>query len=242
VFVETRAGDGYPLRAADVRRALTSRTRAIVVASPANPTGAVQARADLEALAALGPPLVSDEIYDGLVYDGARVTSALALGRDAFVLDGFSKRYAMTGFRLGYLIAPERAIRALQSLSQNLFISVASFVQRAGIAALEHGAATTAAMREAYSLRRGVLMDGLKRLGFEVPVAPSGAFYVFADARRFDTDSRRLSSRILEQAHVAVTPGVDFGAAGEGYLRFSCTAAEAEIGEALARIARALPR
>ena len=242
VFVETRAGDGYPLRAADVRRMITPRTRAIVVASPANPTGAVQARGDLEALAALGPPLVSDEIYDGLVYDGARVTSALELGREAFVLDGFSKRYAMTGFRLGYLIAPARASRALQSLSQNLFISVASFVQRAGIAALEHGAATTAAMRDAYSLRRGVLMDGLKRLGFEVPVAPSGAFYVFADARRFDADSRRLSSRLLEQAHVAVTPGVDFGAAGEGYLRFSCTAAEADIGEALARIGRALGR
>jgi aspartate/methionine/tyrosine aminotransferase len=131
-------------------------------------------------------------------------------------------------------------VRALQSLAQNLFISVASFVQRAGIAALEHGAATTAAMRDAYALRRGVLMDGLKRLGFEVPVAPSGAFYVFANARRFDADSRRLSSRLLEEAHVAVTPGVDFGEAGEGFLRFSCTASDADIREALERIARVL--
>jgi len=240
VFVETRAEDGYPLRAVDVRRALTARTRAIVVSSPANPTGAIQARADLERLHALGVPLVSDEIYDGLVYDGARVTSALELGDDVFVLDGFSKRYAMTGFRLGYVIAPLAAMRALQSLAQNLFISVASFVQRAGIAALEHGDATIAAMREAYAVRRGLLIEGLGRLGFGVPVAPRGAFYVFADARRFGPDSRKLASTLLERAHVAVTPGVDFGAAGEGFLRIAYTAPDAEIREALERISRVL--
>ncbi len=240
VFVPTRAEDGYPLRATDVRRALTARTRAIVVASPANPTGAVQARSDLEALHALGVPLVSDEIYDGLVYDGARVTSALELGDDAFVLDGFSKRYAMTGFRLGYTIAPPGALRALQSLAQNLFISVSSFAQRAGIAALAHGEATTTAMRGAYAVRRRVLIDGLKRLGFEVPVAPRGAFYVFADARRFGADSRKLSSQLLERAHVAITPGVDFGQAGEGFLRFSYTVPDTQIHEALERIARVL--
>ncbi len=240
VFVPTRAEQGYPLRADDVRKAITPRTRAIVVASPANPTGAIQARADLEALHALGLPLVSDEIYDGLVYDGARVTSALELGDDAFVLDGFSKRYAMTGFRLGYAIAPSGAMRALQSLAQNLFISVSSFAQRAGVAALEHGDATTAAMRESYGARRALLIDGLSRLGFEVPVIPRGAFYVFADARRFGSDSTALASRILEQAHVAVTPGVDFGEAGEGFLRFSCTAPEARLREALERIGRVL--
>jgi len=240
IFVPTRAKDGYPLRAVDVRRALTPRTRAIVVSSPANPTGAIQTRADLEQLHALGVPLVSDEIYDGLVYDGARVTSALELGDDVFVLDGFSKRYAMTGFRLGYAIAPQAAMRTLQSLAQNLFISVSSFAQRAGIAALEHGEATTASMREAYGARRNLLIDGLERLGFEVPVAPRGAFYVFADARRFGSDSRKLASQILERAHVAVTPGVDFGEAGEGFLRFSCTAPDSEIEEALDRIGNLL--
>jgi aspartate/methionine/tyrosine aminotransferase len=240
VFVPTRAEDGYVLHAADVRRALTPRTRAIVVASPANPTGAIQPRDELAALHALGVPLVSDEIYDGLVYDGARTSPALALGDDVFLLDGFSKRYAMTGFRLGYLIAPNAAARALQSLAQNLFISVASFAQRAGIAALEHGAPTTAAMRDAYGARRTRLADGLKRLGFEVPVAPRGAFYVFADARRHGTDSRKLASDLLERAHVAVTPGVDFGAAGEGFLRFSCTSDDVRIDQALERIERAL--
>jgi aspartate/methionine/tyrosine aminotransferase len=238
VLVDTRADEGYPLRARDVKAALTKRTRAIVVSSPANPTGAIQSRADLEELHALGLPLVSDEIYDGLVYDDARVTSALELGDDAFVLNGFSKRYAMTGFRLGYVIAPQSSIRALQSLSQNLFISVASFVQHAGIAALAHGAATTAEMRNAYATRRLALADGLKRLGFEVPVVPRGAFYVFADARRHGSDSRALTSRILEEAHVALTPGIDFGIAGEGFIRASCTAPLARIEEGLARIGR----
>lgn len=240
VLAPTDAADAYRLRPERVEKALTSRTRAILVASPANPTGAIQERADLEAIHALGLPLVSDEIYDGLVYDGARVTSALELGDDVFVLDGFSKRYAMTGFRLGHLIAPRSAARTLRSLAQNLFISVASFVQRAGIAALAHGAGTIAELREAYAARRLLLMRGLQELGFEVPVAPRGAFYVFADARRFGADSRRLASDLLERAHVAVTPGVDFGEAGEGWLRFSCTTTEAELREALTRLARFL--
>jgi aspartate/methionine/tyrosine aminotransferase len=240
VLIPTAAEDGYRLDASAVRRALGPRTRAIVVSSPANPTGAIQSAETLAELAALGVPLVSDEIYDGLLYDGARTCSALTLDADAFVLDGFSKRYAMTGFRLGYVIAPSGATRALQSLAQNLFISVASFAQRAGIAALAHGDATTAAMREAYGARRTLLADGLKRLGFEVPCAPRGAFYVFADARRFGPDSRKLASTLLERAHVAVTPGVDFGAAGEGFLRFSCTAADAQINDALERIAGVL--
>lgn len=236
VFVPTDAHDGYRLRPERVEKALSSRTRAILVASPANPTGAIQERADLAAIHALGLPLVSDEIYDGLVYDGARVTSALELGDDVFVLDGFSKRYAMTGFRLGHLIAPSSAARTLRSLAQNLFISVASFVQRAGIAALANGAGTIAELREAYATRRLLLMRGLQEIGFEVPVAPRGAFYVFADARRFASDSRWLASDILERARVAVTPGVDFGEAGEGWLRFSCTTTEAELREALARL------
>jgi len=240
VLVPTDAQDGYRLRPERVRAALSPRTRAILVASPANPTGAIQERADLEALHGLGVPLVSDEIYDGLVYDGARVTSALELGEDVFVLDGFSKRYAMTGFRLGHVIAPQSAARVLRSLAQNLFISVASFAQRAGIAALAHGDATIAELRSAYALRRAILARGLAQLGFGVPALPRGAFYVFADARRFGPDSRALASRILERAHVAVTPGVDFGTAGEGWLRFSCTASEADLHEALARIANLL--
>jgi aspartate/methionine/tyrosine aminotransferase len=242
VFAPTDPADGWQVDPDAVRRALSPRTRAVVVGSPANPTGAIQDAERLAALGRLGVPLVCDEIYDGLVFDGARAPSALAACDGAFVLDGFSKRYAMTGFRLGFLVAPDaEALRALQVMQQNLFISANHFVQRAGIAALAHGEATRSAMVEAYARRRGLLVDGLRKLGFGVPAPPRGAFYVFADARAFGADSRRLASDLLERAHVAVTPGVDFGPAGEGWLRFSLSAPDAAIEAALARLASALP-
>jgi aspartate/methionine/tyrosine aminotransferase len=241
VLVGTSPDDGYQLDADAVRRAVTPRTRAIVVASPANPTGAVQSESTLRALAELGLPIISDEIYDGLVYDEARVTSALCVSEDAFVLDGFSKRYAMTGFRLGYAIVPPAALRPMQVMQQNLFISANRFVQHAGLAALREGAPTVAAMREAYATRRVMLVDGLRKLGFGVPALPAGAFYVFADARAFGSDSLRLAFDLLERAHVGAAPGIDFGEAGEGWLRFCCAASEADLEEGLARIERVLP-
>jgi aspartate/methionine/tyrosine aminotransferase len=189
----------------------------------------------------LGLPIISDEIYDGLVYDGARVTSALEVTDQAFVLDGFSKRYAMTGFRLGYAIVPEHALRPLQVMQQNFFISTNRFVQRAGVAALREGADTVAAMREAYDRRRRLLAEGLRALGFGVPALPAGAFYVFADAHAFGSDSLRLAFDLLERAEVGTAPGIDFGAAGEGWLRFCCAASEEAIEEALERLGRVLP-
>jgi len=251
VLVRCDPGDGWRVHAERVRAARTERTRALVVASPANPTGAVQSRETLAALADLGLPLVSDEIYDGLVYAGAHAPassgagahapSALETGApDVYVLDGFSKRYAMTGFRLGYLIAPPAAARALQVMQQNLFISASEFVQRAGLAALESGEPTLAAMRERYARQRRVLLDGLARLGLRVDAPPAGAFYVLADARHVDPDSHRLAFRLLEEAHVAVTPGVDFGPYAEGFLRFSYAVSQATLEEALARLGAAL--
>ncbi|MDH5308152.1 MAG: pyridoxal phosphate-dependent aminotransferase [Myxococcales bacterium] len=241
VFVATDPERGYPLDPETVRAALTPRTRAILVSSPANPTGAVQSRETLRAIAGLGIPLVSDEIYDGLVYDGVRATSALEISDEAFVLDGFSKRYAMTGFRLGWLVAPRAALRTLQPLHQNLFISANHFVQHAGIAALREGTETVAAMRSAYEKRRGRLAEGLRALGFRVPALPQGALYVLADARAFDADSRRLAFALLERAHVGAAPGIDFGSAAEGWLRFCCAVSEAALDEALERMARVLP-
>jgi aspartate/methionine/tyrosine aminotransferase len=231
---------GWAIDPDAVRGALSPRTRAIVLGSPANPTGALQPREVLAALAGLGVPLVADEVYDGLVYDGAHATSALEVAEGAYVLDGFSKRYAMTGFRLGYAIAPRPAARLLQILAQNLFISASEFVQRAGLAALAAGEPAVKAMREAYARRRDLLVAGLRALGFGIASVPRGAFYVFADARRFDSDSRRLAARILEEAHVAVTPGVDFGAAGEGFLRFCYANSDDAIREALGRMGRVL--
>jgi aspartate/methionine/tyrosine aminotransferase len=239
--VPTRAEEGWRLDLDRVRRAIGPRTRAIVVSSPANPTGAVQDRATVAGLASLGLPLVSDEIYDGLVYGDARVTSALEVSEQAYVLDDFSKRYAMTGFRLGYAIVPKPALRPLQVMQQNLFISTNEFVQRAGIAALREGGPHVVAMREAYASRRDLLVDGLRRLGFHVPVVPEGAFYVFADARAFGSDSVALARAILEKAQVAVTPGIDFGVEGEGFVRFCYAASEDSLREALARLAETLP-
>ena len=241
VVVPTRAEDGFRVDVDAVRRARTPRTRAIVVSSPANPTGAIQDRATLAALAEQGLPLVSDEIYDGLVYDGARVTSALEVSDEAYVLDGFSKRYAMTGFRLGYAIVPRPALRPLQVMQQNLFISANHFVQRAGLAALREGGPTVEAMRAAYARRRALLVEGLRALGFGVPVPPQGAFYVFADATAFGRDSQALAFELLERAQVGTAPGIDFGAEGEGFLRFCYAASEESLRDALARLREHLP-
>jgi aspartate/methionine/tyrosine aminotransferase len=241
VLVPTAAERDYQLAVEDVAAARTPRTRAILVNTPANPTGAIQSEATLRAIADLGLPVVSDEIYAGLVYGDARETSALSLDGECYVLDGFSKRYAMTGFRLGYAIVPPEALRPLQVMQQNLFISAGHFVQFAGIAALREGAAQVAAMRAAYDRRRTLLLAGLRELGFRIPCEPAGAFYIFADARDFGSDSRKLAFEILERAHVGVTPGVDFGAAGEGWLRFCYANSEAAIEDALARLARLLP-
>ena len=241
VFVATGPGDAWQLDPAAVRAALTPHTRAIVVGSPANPTGAVQSAEILEGLGALGVPLISDEIYHGLTYDGVRAASALGRAEHVFVLDGFSKRYAMTGFRLGYAVVPPEALRRLQVMQQNLFISANRFVQHAGVAALGHGAPMVVRLRRSLDARRLRMVEGLRELGLGVVRPPQGAFYVFADARRFGSDSLRLAFDILERAQVACTPGIDFGAAGEGFLRFSYAASEADLEEGLKRLARALP-
>jgi aspartate/methionine/tyrosine aminotransferase len=241
VFVPLAPEAGYALRTERVRAAITQRTRAIVVGSPANPTGAIQSEDDIRGLAELGLPLVSDEIYDGLVYEGGVFSAQRCDADEVFVLDGFSKRYAMTGFRLGWVVAPEDAVRPLKTLQQNLFISANRFVQHAGVAALADGESTVVAMCDAYRRRRDLLVRGLRDLGFYIPASPPGAFYVFADARAFGKDSRRLSLEILERAHVGVTPGVDFGEAGEGWLRMCFAASEETLREALERLARVLP-
>lgn len=239
VLVPTSAEDGFLIDPARVRAAVGPRTRALVVASPANPTGAVQPKEIVRELASIGVPYLSDEIYDGLLYDGAVATSPLGLAEDVIVLDGLSKRHAMTGFRIGWVIAPRSCTRALVSMQQSFFISAAHFAQEAAIAALRDGAEHAEQMRRTYARRRDVLVEGLRRLGFGVPVAPNGAFYVLADARRFGRPSLELAFDILERAHVAVGPGRDFGESAEGFLRFSFATSEQNIREGLARIERA---
>jgi len=235
VQVPVVAGDGFQLDPDAVAARITPRTRAVMINSPANPTGNLLTDERMRALVALGIPVISDEIYHGLVYEG-RERSILEFTDRAFVLNGFSKAYAMTGLRIGYAIVPGEFVRPLQKLQQNLFISANSVSQRAAIAALEECAEDVQRMRRAYDQRRRAIITGLRALGFGIAVPPTGAFYVFADARHLGSDSRALAFDILERAHVGVAPGVDFGPHGEGYLRFSYASAAPRITEGLARL------
>lgn len=234
-FVKVDAEGGYRYHPERFAARITSRTRALLVNSPANPTAALQSRETLAQLAALPIPLISDEIYHGLEY-GAPATSMLQVTDHCFVLDGFSKRYAMTGWRIGWLVAPPDYVAPLQRLQQNLFICAGSVAQWAALAALRESAADVERMNREYGRRRTVIVEGLRRMGLRVPVEPEGAYYVFADARHIDTDSVRLARRILEEAHVGVTPGRDFGTEGEGHLRFSFASARERIEIGLERL------
>lgn len=237
--VRISAENGFQFDAEEVRRAVSPRTRAIFVNSPMNPAGVLVADDVYEKLASLGVPILSDEIYHGLVY-GGRARSVLEFTGNAFVLNGFSKRFAMTGLRLGYLIAPPRYMRALQILQQNLFICASSIAQRAGIAALTEADADVTRMRAVYDERRRYMLGRLREMGFVIQTEPQGAFYIFTDARRFTHDAYAFAFDVLEHAHVGITPGVDFGTAGEGFVRFSYANSLARIQEGLDRLARYL--
>ncbi len=234
-FLKTRLEDGFQPRAADVLQMLTPKTRALLVNSPSNPTGSTLSSKELAALADLPIPVVSDEIYHGLTYEGEE-RSILEFTPDAFVLGGFSKAYAMTGWRLGYLIAPQQSVRVLQSLHQNFLISANNFVQAGGIAALRECDEMVATMRAAYDERRKHIVPRLQQLGLGVQQMPAGAFYVLADARHISHDSLALSKEILEETGVAVTAGIDFGAGAEGFLRFSYANSLENIDTAIDRL------
>lgn len=231
--------DGFQLRAEAIRERIGDQTRAILINSPSNPTGNLLSGENMKAIAGLGPYIISDEIYHGLVYEG-KEHSILEFTDHAFVLNGYSKLYAMTGLRLGYLIAPERFVRPIQKMQQNFFICASSLAQRAGIAALEETGPDVAEMKRIYNQRRKFMVRRLREMGFGITVEPTGAFYVFANAQHFSGDSYALAFDILEKAHVGVTPGIDFGPSGEGYLRFSYANSLQKIAEGLERIERYL--
>ena len=183
--------------------------------------------------------MVSDEIYHGLSYEG-RDRSILEFTDRAFVLNGLSKAYAMTGWRLGWVIAPPDRIRALQTLYGNFFISTNEFVQWAGVAALREAGEESRRFRAIFDERRRAMIAGLRAIGLGVGCEPTGAFYVLANARHLGTDSVRLANEILDACHVAVTPGAAFGANAEGYLRFSYASSLERIQEGLRRLGRFL--
>ncbi|OLB08913.1 MAG: aspartate aminotransferase [Candidatus Rokubacteria bacterium 13_2_20CM_69_15_1] len=243
VYVGVTEEDGFQYRPEAIRDRLSPRTKAIVINSPANPTGTVLSAERMAAIAALasagGPLVVSDEVYHGLSYAEPDRT-ILEFTDRAFVLNGFSKAYAMTGYRLGYVIAPRERIRALQTLYGNFFISTSEFVQWAGVAALREAGSERRRFRAVFDERRRVMIAGLRALGLGVGCEPTGAFYVLANARHLGMDSVHLAREILESVHVAVTPGAAFGANAEGYIRFSYAASLDRIREGLARLGRFL--
>lgn len=219
--------------------ALEEGARLLVLNSPSNPTGAVSSPEDLRSLVELTRGrtiLLSDEIYHGLVYSG-RAASILEFSEEAIVINGFSKLFAMTGWRLGYAILPEYLIRPAQKLQQNLFISAPDFTQYAAIAALTEAGQEVETMRREYDRRRRFVLKALREMGLGVAQEPTGAFYVLINVSRYTSDVYRFAFRILDEAGVAVTPGVDFGKNGEGYIRICYANSMLNLEEAMHRLA-----
>ena len=235
VFVRTTAADGFQMDPDCVKRLLNDKTKAILVNSPSNPTGTLLEPERLQALSSLGVLVISDEIYHGLVYEG-KERSILEFTDKCFAINGFSKLYAMTGWRLGYIICPPAFVRPLQKMIQNFFISPADFVQWAGLEALTNSSQATVIMKNTFNERRVYMLKRLREIGFQIDVDPTAAFYILADARRFSADSYTFAFDILEQTGVGVAPGIDFGESAEGYIRFSYTNSLELIKKALDRI------
>jgi aminotransferase len=247
IRVPTIAADGFRLDAGDVEAAITPRTKAILIASPANPTGATQSRADLECLVELADRhdlyLVSDEIYDRLIYLGEHVClGSLPGARErTVVLNGFSKAYAMTGWRVGYACAPAPIATLMTRVHQYTMLCASHISQLAAIEALDHAEADVASMVAVYDERRRLLVQGLNDLGLTCHV-PQGAFYAFPSIRSTGLSSEEFAERLLMEEHVAVVPGTAFGPAGQGHVRCSYATSTPALEEALRRMGRLLSR
>jgi len=235
VSVNVFEEEGFQYTPQAIEEKISPFTRAIMINSPSNPTGNLLDSERMAAIAALGLPVISDEIYHGLVYED-REHSILEFTDNAFVLNGFSKQFAMTGWRLGYLIAPKDYMRPMQKVQQNLFISANSFVQWGGVAALQEAEADVIRMRDIFNTRRKFMIQRLRDMGLGIAVEPTGAFYVLGNIKGYDTGSYEMAFDILEKAKVGVTPGIDFGKNCEGYLRFSYANSMENIEKGLGRI------
>lgn len=246
-LIPVGADTNYQLTAAHVDAHWTPRTRGVMLASPANPTGAVLSPVQLQQIAAevrrRGGFVIVDEVYHGLVYD-APLTSAVALGEDLFVVNSFSKYYGMTGWRVGWLVAPTAYIPALDRLAQNIFLAANTPAQHAALAALDPALAPELERRrDAFAARRDYLLPALQRLGFHIPRVPQGAFYLYADCSRLCADTAAFAQLLLENTGVAITPGRDFGRyKAQTHARFAYTADRPVLEAAVDRIARFLGR
>jgi aspartate/methionine/tyrosine aminotransferase len=235
----------YQLTAAVARQHWNPRVRVAMVATPSNPTGTLIAPEEIVALAKLArekrATLLVDEIYHGLTY-GLDAPTALTAGDDVVVINSFSKYFQMTGWRLGWMVAPEGLVRDVEKLAQNLFISPSTVAQHAALACFAPETIEIVEQRRAeLDARRRFLVPALEALGFRVPVMPDGAYYIYADCSGLTRDSFAFARRILTEAHVAITPGKDFGRNHpERHVRIAYTQPIARLEEAVARIARFL--
>ncbi len=245
VLVETKAENEFRLTPDELRRAITPKTRALVLPYPCNPTGGIMERADLEALADVlrGTDImvVSDEIYAELTYGTHHVSMANLpdMYERTIVVNGFSKAYSMTGWRLGYVCGPKELIAGITKLHQYGIMSAPTTSQYAAIEAMTNGDGDIEAMREEYNGRRRFLVDGFRKLGLDC-FEPRGAFYTFPCIRSTGLTSEQFCDRLLEREHVAVIPGSAFGPGGEGFVRACYAASMKDLGEALTRIERFL--
>jgi aspartate/methionine/tyrosine aminotransferase len=239
------ASTAYQPTAELVARHWSPRSRALLVATPSNPTGTLIELPQLatmhQAVTRLGGTLLVDEIYHGLTY-GYEAETALAIGDDLFVINSFSKYFGMTGWRLGWLVAPRGYVREIEKLAQNLFISPSAPAQYAALAAFDKDTlGILESRRDEFRMRRDTLLPGLRALGFTVATEPSGAFYVYAESSRHAEDSFAFADRLVTEAGVAATPGRDFGCnAPERHMRFAYTTGKERIEEGLLRMAKFL--
>jgi aspartate/methionine/tyrosine aminotransferase len=235
------ASSNYQLTATLIKKHWTPATKGALIASPSNPTGTIIAPAQLsesiQTVNRLAGCFFSDEIYHGLVY-GEQATSALEFSDNVFVINSFSKYFGMTGWRVGWLIVPEEFIDATEKLAQNIFIATATHSQYAALAALEpHALAELELRRTEFKARRDFLYDALLNLGFEIPIKPEGAFYIYANCAKFTDDSYQFALDLLENEGVAIAPGKDFGTnESNHYVRFAYTTTLDRMSVAMQRL------
>jgi len=247
VSIPVEADSAFQLTVERVEGYWTANTRAVLLASPSNPTGTLARAEDIRAIAVLckarGATLIVDEIYHGLVYDGAPQT-ALTYSDDVWVVNSFSKYFHMTGWRLGWLVAPEDCMDAINRLAQNIFLAAPTPAQYGALAAFQPDTIRILeSRRQEMKARRDFFAPALKELGFGLPAVAQGAFYLYADVSRFTEDSFSFVQRLLEEAGVAITPGLDFGTfSAERYVRFAYTRPLSMLEEAVSRIEAFLKR
>ena len=241
ISINVDASTGYQLNVSHLQQHWNKQSKAVMVASPTNPTGTLVPIADMKAMAEFvgkqGGCLLVDEIYHGLVYD-AKAETALSISDDVFVINSFSKFFGMTGWRLGWLVAPEAYVPELDKVAQNIFLAASTPAQYAALAAFKPETQKILEERcQTFKERRDYLLPALQELGFDVPITPQGAFYLYANCSKFTDDSDSFCQQLLEEAGVAITPGKDFGHNDpKHHVRFAYTTSLERLKEGVSRI------